>query len=43
VEVLADEAAVVRIAESLQSLEAGDPGSTVSELRADLARRRAGA
>ncbi len=43
VEVLADEVAVGRIAESLRSLESGDPGSTVAELRADLARRRAGA
>jgi antitoxin YefM len=42
-EVLSDEGAVERIAESLASLEAGDPGATVAELRADLARRRAGA
>ncbi len=42
-EVLSDEGAVGRIAESLASLEAGDPGATVAQLRADLARRRAGA
>lgn len=42
-EVLSDEGAVGRIAESLSSLESGDPGVTVAELRADLARRRAGA
>lgn len=42
-EVLSDEAAVGRIAESLGTLESGDPGATVAELRADLARRRAGA
>ncbi|MGB6164675.1 MAG: type II toxin-antitoxin system Phd/YefM family antitoxin [Pseudonocardiaceae bacterium] len=42
-EVLSDEAAVGRITESLTSLESGDPGVTVAQLRADLARRRAGA
>jgi len=42
-EVLSDEAAVKRIVESLGTLESGDPGATVAELRADLARRRAGA
>jgi antitoxin YefM len=42
-EVLSDEAAVGRIADSLASLDAGDPGVTVAQLRADLARRRAGA
>jgi antitoxin YefM len=42
-EVLSDEAAVGRITESLASIEAGDPGATVAQLRADLARRRAGA
>ena len=42
-EVLSDAEAVGRIAESLTSLESGDPGATVTELRADLARRRAGA
>jgi antitoxin YefM len=42
-EVLSDEGAVGRIAESLASLEAGDAGATVAQLRADLARRRAGA
>lgn len=42
-EVLSDERAVGRIAESLASLESGDPGVTVAELRTDLARRRAGA
>jgi len=42
-EVLSDAEAVGRIAESLASLESGDPGATVAELRADLARRRAGA
>lgn len=42
-EVLSDEGAVGRIAESLASLESGDPGATVAELRTDLARRRAGA
>lgn len=42
-EVLSDEKAIGRIAESLASLESGDPGVTVAELRADLARRRAGA
>ncbi len=43
VEVLSDEGAVGRIAESLTSLESGDPGATVAELHTDLARRRAGA
>lgn len=42
-EVLSDEGAVGRIAESLVSLESGDPGATVTQLRTDLARRRAGA
>lgn len=42
-EVLGDEGAVGRIAESLASFESGDPGATVAELRADFARRRAGA
>ncbi|MGH3939060.1 MAG: type II toxin-antitoxin system Phd/YefM family antitoxin [Pseudonocardiaceae bacterium] len=42
-EVLSDTEAVGRIAESLASLESGGPGATVAELRADLARRRAGA
>jgi prevent-host-death family protein len=42
-EVLSDEGAVGRITESLAGLESGDPGATVAELRADLARRRAGA
>lgn len=42
-EVLSDEGAVGRITESLASLESGDPGATVAELRTDLARRRAGA
>lgn len=42
-EVLSDEAAVSRVTESLASLAAGEPGVTVDDLRADLARRRAGA
>jgi prevent-host-death family protein len=42
-EVLSDEEAVGRITESLTSLESGDSGVTVAELRSDLARRRAGA
>ncbi|MGH3719314.1 MAG: type II toxin-antitoxin system Phd/YefM family antitoxin [Pseudonocardiaceae bacterium] len=42
-EVLSDEGAIGRIAESLASLDSGDPGATVAELRTDLARRRAGA
>jgi antitoxin YefM len=42
-ELLSDAGSVERIAESLASLESGDPGATVAELRADLARRRAGA
>ncbi len=42
-EVLGDEGAVERITESLASLASGDPGATIAELRADLARRRAGA
>jgi antitoxin YefM len=42
VDVLGDEAAVGRIAESLRTLEAGDPGATVDDLRADLAARRSG-
>ncbi len=42
-EVLSDEGAVGRIAESLASLESGDPGVTVAQLRTDLARHRAGA
>lgn len=41
-EVLSDEGAIGRIAESLASLDSGDPGATVGELRTDLARRRAG-
>lgn len=40
VEVLADEAAVARITESLRTLSAGEPGATVADLRADLERRR---
>lgn len=40
-EVLGDEGAIARISESLASLDAGDPGATVAEVRADLARRRA--
>ncbi|MDQ3152412.1 MAG: type II toxin-antitoxin system Phd/YefM family antitoxin [Actinomycetota bacterium] len=42
-EALSDEGTVARIAESLASLESGDRGATVAELRTDLARRRAGA
>lgn len=42
-DVLSDEGAIGRIAESLASLNSGDPGATVAELRTDLARRRAGA
>ncbi|MGH3833557.1 MAG: type II toxin-antitoxin system Phd/YefM family antitoxin [Pseudonocardiaceae bacterium] len=42
-EVLSDEGAIGRIAESLASLDSGDPGTTVAQLRTDLARRRAGA
>jgi prevent-host-death family protein len=42
-EVLSDERAAGRIAESLDSLASGDPGASIAELRADLARRRAGA
>ncbi|HWR47393.1 MAG TPA: type II toxin-antitoxin system Phd/YefM family antitoxin [Pseudonocardiaceae bacterium] len=42
-EVLSDEGAIGRIAESLASLDSGNPGATVAELRTDLARRRAGA
>ncbi|MGH3765414.1 MAG: type II toxin-antitoxin system Phd/YefM family antitoxin [Pseudonocardiaceae bacterium] len=42
-EVLSDEGSIARIAESLTSLDSGDPGATVAELRTDLARRRAGA
>lgn len=41
VEVLADETAIGRIGESLRTLAAGEPGATVDDLRADLARRRA--
>ncbi len=40
-EVLSDEGAVERIADSLASLESGDSGATVAELRTDLAYRRA--
>lgn len=39
-EVLGDEAAAARIADSLRALEAGEPGATLDEARADLARRR---
>ncbi len=42
-DVLSDETAAERIADSLRSLSSGDPGTTVAELSADLARRRAGA
>lgn len=42
-EVLSDGGAIGRIAASLASLDSGDPGATVAELRTDLARRRAGA
>lgn len=41
VEVLSDEAAVARIAESLRTLAAGEPGASIDDVRADLARRRA--
>lgn len=41
VEVLSDESAVSRIAESLRTLAAGEPGATIDDLRADLAARRA--
>lgn len=40
-EVLGDDAAVARIAESLRSIQAGEPGATIEDARADLARRRA--
>lgn len=40
VDVLADEEAVARIRESLSTLANGDPGASVDDLRADLARRR---
>lgn len=40
VDVLADVSAVERIGDSLSSLASGDPGATMADLRADLARRR---
>ncbi|MGH3925467.1 MAG: type II toxin-antitoxin system Phd/YefM family antitoxin [Pseudonocardiaceae bacterium] len=40
-DVLSDHGAVERIAESLASLESGDSGATVAELRVDPAQRRA--
>lgn len=39
-DVLTDQAAVGRIAESLASLRSGDPGATVAELRTGPAHRR---
>lgn len=41
IETLADQVAVARIADSLRTLAAGDGGSTLEDLRADLAARRA--
>ena len=42
-EVLADEESARRVADSLAALESGETGATLDEVRADLARRRAGA
>lgn len=41
VDVLADEAAVGRIRESLRTLASGEVGATIEDLRADLVRRSA--
>lgn len=42
VEALADTEGAARIAESLRTLAAGEPGVTIEDLRADLAARRHG-